>query len=312
MASNRTCYHFAGTLDLNNKVLSCGIWNSSTITTRVLVFGTSGQITIQSFQGTVCSVNNTTGLSYTGTPVFNLTYTGSSGTRIINYGTSGGSSTIAASFNISAGSDIISFGAGSYFNSLNFTGFSGTLAATSFNIYGNVTIPVAGSPGTGMTLTAGTQTWTFPSTSGTDTITTNGQTLDFNLTFNGAGGTWQFLDALTQGSTKTFTFSNGTVQFKNGTTNTVGSFVTSGSTLKYLTSTTAGSRATISQASGTVTATYLSIKDSAATGGATFDATAATNVDAGNNTGWSFSLLTAISISIGGGITIGGGINILN
>jgi hypothetical protein len=51
-------------------------------------------------------------------------------------------------------------------------------------------------------------------------------------------------------------------------------------------STTLGTQATISDASGTNTVTYLTIKDSNATGGAVWDAPAVTNVDAGNNLGW--------------------------
>jgi hypothetical protein len=83
---------------------------------------------------------------------------------------------------------------------------------------------------------------------------------------------------------------NGTLQLKAGTTSTVGSFVTSGTTLKYLQSTTPGTQATISDASGTDAVTYLSIQDSNATGGATWQAfTTNNNVDAGNNSGWDFS-----------------------
>jgi hypothetical protein len=88
---------------------------------------------------------------------------------------------------------------------------------------------------------------------------------------------------------------NGTLQLAAGTTSTVGSFVTSGTTLKFLQSTTPGTQATISQASGTVTATYLSVQDSNATGGATWNATDPTNVYVTNNTGWNFGTLAALS-----------------
>ena len=59
--------------------------------------------------------------------------------------------------------------------------------------------------------------------------------------------------------------------------------------MKYLQTSTSGSQATISAASGTLAVTYLSIKDSAATGGAIWDATDPTNIDQGNNTGWLFA-----------------------
>ncbi|WOK06924.1 T9SS type A sorting domain-containing protein [Imperialibacter roseus] len=51
-----------------------------------------------------------------------------------------------------------------------------------------------------------------------------------------------------------------------------------------------GSQATVSMSSGTVDATYLVLKDIAATGGATFNA--AETIDNGNNTGWNISELT--------------------
>ena len=91
-------------------------------------------------------------------------------------------------------------------------------------------------------------------------------------------------------SLRALTITNGgIIRFFSGTTNIVGSFVTTGTTMKYLQSSTSGSRATISAASGTFLVTYLSIKDSAATGGATWNATDPTNVDLGNNTGWIFA-----------------------
>jgi hypothetical protein len=141
----------------------------------------------------------------------------------------------------------------------------------------------------------------FRSTSGTKTITTNGKTIDGDVLFNGIGGTWAMQDALTLGSAFTLTLANGTVQLKAGTTNTVGSFATAGTlNQKFLTSTILGSQATISAASGTFTVNYLTIQDSAATGGAVWDATAGTNIDAGNNSGWSFRIAV---VSGGGNIT---------
>ena len=57
--------------------------------------------------------------------------------------------------------------------------------------------------------------------------------------------------------------------------------------LVTLQSTTSGTQFTLSKASGTVSRDYLSIKDSNATGGATWNAGAnSTNVS--NNTGWTF------------------------
>jgi hypothetical protein len=122
------------------------------------------------------------------------------------------------------------------------------------------------------------------------TIPIANKTLDFPISFDGVGGTWACQDALTLGSTRSLTLTNGTLNLKSGVTSTVGSFVTTGTTMKYLGSTTPGTQATISDTSGTDTVTYLTIQDSNATGGATWSALSATNVDAGNNTGWFFSI----------------------
>lgn len=130
----------------------------------------------------------------------------------------------------------------------------------------------------------GTATTYIPTTTTTASITGN-RIMDFPVTFNNSGTT-DCLDALTLGSTRALTITSGTLNLAAGTTSTVGSFVTTGTTPKFLGSTTPGTQATISDASGTNTVTYLSIKDSNATGGAVWNALANTIVNAGNNTGW--------------------------
>jgi hypothetical protein len=184
---------------------------------------------------------------------------------------------------VSAGSDTVT-NTTSNFKDLDFTGFSGTLIAIARTVFGNLTFDA------GMTLGSGTGATTFGATSGTRTITTNGTTINFPLTFNGIGGTFAFQDALTQASNRQFTIINGTVKLKNGVTSTVGAFATSSTNQKFLSSTLTGSQATLSQAGGTVNAMNLTIQDINATGGATWNAyTTNNNVDAGNNLGWDFS-----------------------
>lgn len=81
------------------------------------------------------------------------------------------------------------------------------------------------------------------------------------------------------------------VIFESGTTTTVSNFGLSGTAgnLIAISSEAAGFQFTLSKASDTVNAQYLSIQDSIATGGATWNAlTSNGNVDAGNNTGWIF------------------------
>jgi hypothetical protein len=276
-----------GTLDLNGYVLSTHSFSSTNSNTRVLAFN-SGSITITGNNATVWNMNTATGFTYTGTSAINLTYSGSVGTRTVAMGVNGGNETYAMNFNVTAGSDIYSHTVTA--KNLNLTGFSGTYANVAKNIFGNFTMPA------GVTVAAGTTTVSFAATSGTQIITTNGVTQDYPINLNGAAATtYQFADALTMGSTRQLQLLNGIIKFKAGTINTVGSFVTSGTTQKYLQSDTAGTRATISQASGTVNANYLTIQDSAAAGGAVFNAYSGTtyagsqnNINAGNNTGWNF------------------------
>ena len=261
LGANVPCFlltmgNYAGTLDFNNFAINIG-GNNATV-----------------FSG---------GPNYTlaGTPNLNFTYSGSVGTRTMSSGASA-SLNSTLNYNVTAGTDII---IASSFRSINFTGFSGTFNNTARVVFGDMTFSAT------MTVAAGANTTTFSRASGTQTITTNGKTLDFPLAFNGANTVFVFQDALTQGSTRNFTLTNGTVQLKNGVTSTVGNFITSGTARKFLQSTVAGSQATLSEAAGTVNASYLTIQDINATGGATWNAYVDQfNVDAGNVDGWDFGI----------------------
>lgn len=274
-----------GTLSLQTFILSCSAFLTTNSNARTVAFGT-GSITLTGNATVIWDTSISTNLTITGTPVVNATYSGATGTRTLSFAnTSGGSAATSVSANITAGTDSVAL-YGAAIQSVNFTGFSGTWAATGSTkmFYGNLTLS------TGMTVAASTAALVFVGTTGTQSITTNGKTVDAPMTFNGVGGTFRLVDALTQGSTRTFTITNGTVQLKAGTTNTVGSFATgAGTTQRFLQSDTPGTQATISDSSGTNTATYLTIRDTAATGGATWNAFAANNnVNAGNNSGWNF------------------------
>ena len=189
-----------GTATVNSNVVIQAL--TMTGFTGTLAFGTNSI----SLNGTGTIFTGDTTFTVTGTPVINCTNS-TSATRTITPTTVTESNSI--SFNITAGTGSLSLNPGSY-KDLNFTGFSGTVNSSNWNnVYGSLTLSST------MTLAAGTIAPIFASTSGIKTITTNGITVDFPLTFNGVGGTWQLQDALTVGTTRTVTLTNGSLDLNN-------------------------------------------------------------------------------------------------
>jgi len=111
----------------------------------------------------------------------------------------------------------------------------------------------------------------------------------YNSLNQGGAGALTITGANTFSSIANTTFP-ATITLPSSTTTTVSSvsFLGSSGNLLTINSSTPGTQATLSKASGTITATYLSVKDSNATGGAVWNAMSKTNVNAGNNTGWIF------------------------
>jgi hypothetical protein len=203
--------------------------------------------------------------------------------------------------------DALTVGASRAFSLVN-----GTFDANNFNVtLGIFRLLSAGTK----TLTLGSGTWTVLGTGSgawnTSTssagLTVSASTATINMTsasaktFNGGGFTWPTLNqggagALTIASSNTFanitnTVQPATIRFTAGTTQTFSAFSVSGTSGNLITldTTVAGTRATLSDGSGTNAVSFTSIKDLAATGGATWSSpTVSGNVDAGNNTGWDF------------------------
>jgi hypothetical protein len=216
----------SGTLNLNDKTLTCNIFSGTGTNTRDIAFGT-GNITLTGNSATILNCGTGTNMTVTGTPVINATYSGSTGTRRFDMPALNELNSI--SINVTAGSDGIDLRTsnGTYKN-LNFTGFSGAVSLTfAISIYGNLTTS------SGMTWNASTNAITFAATSGTQQITSNGKTLDFPITHNGVGGTVQLQDNLTIGSTRTFTLTNGTLNV-NSKTLSAGAFSSSNSNARTI------------------------------------------------------------------------------
>lgn len=165
--------------------------------------------------------------------------------------------------------------------------------------------------------------WDF-STSASQTVNASGSTINLSgagVTFAGGGFTYATVNLTGTGvatvtGANTFTTlsrSNAaavTLTLPASTTTTATTFTVNGSSgnLVTLNSSSSGTAATISVASGTVRADFTSIKDSTATGGATFIATSnSTNVS--GNTGWTFrSVQSGTGESDGVSSTSGAGI----
>ena len=165
----------------------------------------------------------------------------------------------------------------------NLTFNAGTLVISGSGTSLNNAVP------TGFTTTAGTGVGVISMTSATaKSIQGGGSTYNCTLNQGGAG-------ALTINGTNTWSNITNTVQpatvtFQSSITHTFLNFNLSGTAGNLITinANVGGARATISKASGTVSCGYLSIQDSAATGGAAWYAGAnSTNVS--NNTGWIFT-----------------------
>jgi hypothetical protein len=273
-----------GTVDLNGYDLTAAAFSSSNANIRTLTQG-SGGIVITGNAATVWTTATATGLTYTTIPAVNFRYSGSTGTRTV---TTTIASRITASFDEGADNLILA----PAFEDLSLVLFAGTLANSTRTVYRTLSLWST------VTTTAGSLVTTLSrGIADASGITCNGATINFPITLVGAGIT-DCSDALLMNSTSALTITGGTLNLAASTTSTVGSFVTTGTTPKFLGSTSPGTQATISDASGTNTVSYLTIKDSNATGGAVWDALSITNVDAGNNTGWLFSTTPSISNEI--------------
>jgi hypothetical protein len=259
-----------GILNLNNFTLSAGSFTTANqTTTRQIQFGT-GNITVTGTDGSLTALYILgTNFSYTGTPTVNFSNNPTSATITLNTNFTEAN---ALAINVTAGTFTLNT-AGSYLKSLNFTGFTGTWNGSIIRLYGNLTLV------SGMTYSPGTVL--FFNSSGTATLTSAGKTISSVQV--SALGTVAFSGATT--ITGNLTFTEGTLQLPASTTTTIGGWSGPGATLKFLTSSIPGTQATISSVNN-ITVSYLSIKDSNATGGGTFDALDPTNVNAGNVTGW--------------------------
>jgi hypothetical protein len=215
-----------GTLNLNNFDLTCLTLTSNNSNTRSIAFGTGKiDITFTSAFASVITMATVTNFSCTGSK--NVRLTGLTATqRNIDFRLGGGG-TESNSFNLTVlgGGSLDTPSENTYLN-FDLSSFTGTLPAKFTTIYGNLILSST------MTVGSGTSITTFAKSSGTQTITSNGKTLDFPIIKTGAG-TLQLQDNLTIGSTRTLTHTAGTLDL-NDQTLTTGLYSSTGSTARQL------------------------------------------------------------------------------
>lgn len=217
VTSNNAITLDVGTLDLNNQALTGTTFSSNNSNTRTLAFGSSGTISLTGGAATVWQVATATNFTVTGTPSVFITNALSTGTRTLVHGSLvGASESNVVSFTITAGSST---------NQLKLEGsaknliFAGTVTAINLTndtrtIYGDLVLTSA------VTMTAGSLTTTFAKSSGIQTFTSGGRTIDFPIAKT-AAGTLQFLNNCTIGATRTLTLTAGTLDV-SGVTLTCG------------------------------------------------------------------------------------------
>lgn len=214
IGSTRTTTLTNGTLDLNGNTISTGIFNSSNSNARTLTSATTAQIVITYASVSTTVWNTGTITNLTGSNNITVLITGNDAiTKTINAGTLSESN--AFSFTVGGNGSTITFTTSNVLRNLTVTNTTCTISNVSLTIYGNLDIQ-----GNNPNLGTGNNTWTFAATSGTKTLTTNGERLDYLIVFNGVGGTWQIIDSLIIGgisSPKTLRLTNGTLDL-NGKT----------------------------------------------------------------------------------------------
>ena len=220
LTTNKTVTLTNGSIALGTNILSCGTFVSTSTTARAILFDTGNITTTGS--GVVWNMGPT-GFSYTGTPTVNISNNTATAATIA---TGAMTAAQALNFNINAGTYTLTLTTGNVYNNLNFTGFAGTVAFsnTTHTMYGNLNLGTTAT----MSATATVSTFTWNSTSGTRTITSNGRTANFGISLNGVGQTLQLADAFIQASTQTFSLVNGTFDMATYSTSLGVFTVTSG------------------------------------------------------------------------------------
>lgn len=164
-----------GTLDLNDRTLSCNVFTSSATSTREIRFtGSNSKINLFGSNTNIFNTGTATNLYINGTSNVICSYDGSNGIRTIVPGQPDAANTV--NFNIVSGSDQFALNTSDWSGELDFTGFSGTwLNRVSTRIYGNLIMSSA------MTTQAGTGILNLMGVSYDNILNTNGVVINSPL-----------------------------------------------------------------------------------------------------------------------------------
>ena len=316
-AANNVVNLTNGTLTTNNNNFTCGSFSSTGSSVRSLILGTS-TVTITGSGGS-WNVSGTNFNLNAGTSLLKFTVTNSYAYLTAGNGDvyndilfvdpntggyiNGGSSTYH-NIIINGGGNV-SPGTGSVINDITFNGpnasnVSPGTGSTVHNVFfgGNGTV----NPGSGCTfnnvLFTGTANMYTSSSKFNDVVfnssasvyNQNGTFINANFKNNGSITSSTTFDSLLFTKNYTYVINYGTTQTINNIFTAIGTC----SQLVTIQSNSAGSQATLSKATGTVTASYVTMKDINATGGAYFTTVNSTNLS--NNTGWVISTPSAQSL----------------
>jgi hypothetical protein len=299
-ASSPNCVVNANTNNLNSFDMT-GYAGTLSGSSYIGVYGSAGNTTVCKFAGTVTWTGSLY-LNPVSTATINLT---NGGTTTVNGFTINGAGIVNVLDAISLGatkSIVLTLG------TLHIDGASDNLglihnigsliySTGSCNLYlGNSTCNMNrtnGSPwsvASGLTLYAGNSTINYTA-GGVSTKNFSGGGLVYN-NFSITGGGTGIINFLDGNTFNVFTINAPkTVSFKEGLTQTFTSFIATGTSSNKITilSETNGQQHTLSQSSGTVSCDWLILRDSAATGGASWYAGANSTQPNDNNSGWVFT-----------------------
>lgn len=250
----------SGSLDLNNKTLTCGQFASSNSNTRSVAFGTTGSIVlVHTTAGvTVLGMQQVTNFSFTGTSNISAAM---SVTRTFAFGsTSGSNPTRVLNINLTSGASVPTFTG--FFRQIDFTGSTCNPGLVTIDCHG---FKLA---------SGGTYTSTTFNLSFGGSCTFTGKQVSA-LTIDNAGGTTTLLDAGSVSATTTLT--QGTLDLTNVTL-TTNSFSSDNSNTRSIAFGTTGSIV--------VTGTTTALAMATATG---FTFTGTSNISAAMSTGRTFN-----------------------